>query len=72
MKISKEALIEFKRICRDELGRTLTDAEALDAAHRVLILAELMIKADALPRQERVGQSQADHRPLPSPADRDD
>jgi len=44
MEISKEALEDFKRIYEKEFKETITDAEALDRAQRVLTLFSIIIK----------------------------
>ena len=50
MKVSEEGLKEFKRICKEVLGKELTDAEALEAAQRLLLLGEIIMDAERMKR----------------------
>jgi hypothetical protein len=43
MKLRESDLLEFKRICREELGIELSDAEAAEEARRLIDLVKAVI-----------------------------
>lgn len=45
--IPKDKLDEFKRLCREQYGLELTDAETLDKAIRFLHLVEVVLRESA-------------------------
>jgi len=53
MRLSKEALEEFKQIYKEEFGEDLTDAEAEEMATRVMRLYELLFRPLPSERKNR-------------------
>ena len=53
MRLSKEALEEFKQIYKEEFGEDLTDAEAEEMATRVMRLYELLSRPLSSERKEK-------------------
>jgi hypothetical protein len=43
MKLRESDLLEFKRICKEELGLELTDAEAAEEAQRLIDLVKAVV-----------------------------
>jgi hypothetical protein len=43
MKLSEADLLEFKRICKEELGLELSDAEAAEEAQRLIELVKAVV-----------------------------
>jgi hypothetical protein len=43
MKLSEADLLEFKAICKEELGVELTDAEAAEEARRLINLVKVVL-----------------------------
>ena len=62
MQLRLEAIKELQDICRTEYGREISEAEALEIGHRLLMLYELIHKP--LP-----SELQATQPPSPAPPD---